>query len=133
VMTIATKILNKIQRRAIQAILNKLGVSKAFPRWVAFGPKDLCMWNGTSWPECRTRSPRGTTFHWSPILKRFSRQSDSDCTAISANWIWVWFPSAWESEWVGSMPHGLLVDNDTRLHCKEQDYTQGGASLSGAN
>jgi hypothetical protein len=42
VMTIATKILNKIQRGAIQAILNKLGASKAFPQRVAFGPKDLC-------------------------------------------------------------------------------------------
>jgi hypothetical protein len=36
------------------------------------------------------------------------------------------------SEWV-PCPHGLLVDNDTRLHCKEQDYAQGGASPSGAN
>jgi hypothetical protein len=42
VTTIDVAILNKIQRRAIQAILNKLGVSKSFPRWVAFGPKDLC-------------------------------------------------------------------------------------------
>jgi hypothetical protein len=40
--TIDIAILNKIQRRAIQAILNKLGVSKSFPHWVAFGPKDLC-------------------------------------------------------------------------------------------
>lgn len=34
--------LNKIQWRAIQAIPNKLGVNKSFPRRVAFGPKDLC-------------------------------------------------------------------------------------------
>jgi hypothetical protein len=33
---------HKIHRRAIQAILNKLGVNKSFPRRVAFGPKDLC-------------------------------------------------------------------------------------------
>ena len=42
VTTFDTKTLNKIQRRAVQAILNKLGVSKSFPRRVAFGPKDLC-------------------------------------------------------------------------------------------
>jgi hypothetical protein len=42
VTTIDVKTLNQIQRRAIQAILNKLGVSKAFPQRVAFGPKDLC-------------------------------------------------------------------------------------------
>jgi hypothetical protein len=42
VTTIDVAILNKIQQQAIQAILNKLGVSKSFPRWVAFGPKDLC-------------------------------------------------------------------------------------------
>jgi hypothetical protein len=42
VTMIDVNILNKIQRRAIQAILNKLGVSKSFPRHVAFGPKDLC-------------------------------------------------------------------------------------------
>jgi hypothetical protein len=42
VTTIDVNILNKIQQRAIQAILNKLGVSKSFPRRVAFGPKDLC-------------------------------------------------------------------------------------------
>jgi hypothetical protein len=39
---IDVKTLNRIQRRAIQAILSKLGVSKAFPQKVAFGPKDLC-------------------------------------------------------------------------------------------
>jgi hypothetical protein len=39
---IDVKTLNQIQRRAIQAILHKLGVSKAFPQRVAFGPKDLC-------------------------------------------------------------------------------------------
>jgi hypothetical protein len=42
VTMIDVNILNKIQRRAIQAILNKLEVSKSFPHWVAFGPKDLC-------------------------------------------------------------------------------------------
>jgi hypothetical protein len=42
VTTIDVNILNKIQRQAIQAILNKLGVSKSFPCGVAFGPKDLC-------------------------------------------------------------------------------------------
>jgi hypothetical protein len=42
VTTIDVNILNKIQRQAMQAILNKLGVSKSFPCWVAFGPKDLC-------------------------------------------------------------------------------------------
>ncbi len=42
VTTIDVNILNKKQRQAIQAILNKLGVSKSFPCWVAFGPKDLC-------------------------------------------------------------------------------------------
>jgi hypothetical protein len=41
VMTLDLKTLNKIQSRAVQAILNKLGVSKSFPRRVAFGPKDL--------------------------------------------------------------------------------------------
>jgi hypothetical protein len=42
VTMIDVNILNKIQRRAIQVILNKLGVSKSFPCRVAFGPKDLC-------------------------------------------------------------------------------------------
>jgi hypothetical protein len=42
VTMIDINILNKIQWQAIQAILNKLGVSKSFPHWVAFGPKDLC-------------------------------------------------------------------------------------------
>jgi hypothetical protein len=42
VTTFEPKVLNKIQSRAIQAILNKLGVSKSFPRRVAFGPKDIC-------------------------------------------------------------------------------------------
>jgi hypothetical protein len=42
VTTIDMKTLNRIQRQAIQAILHKLGVSKAFPQGVAFGPKDLC-------------------------------------------------------------------------------------------
>ncbi len=42
VTTIDVNILNKIQQWAIQATLNKLGVSKSFPRQVAFGPKDLC-------------------------------------------------------------------------------------------
>jgi hypothetical protein len=34
--------LYKIQHQAVQAILNKLGVSKSFPCHVAFGPKDFC-------------------------------------------------------------------------------------------
>jgi hypothetical protein len=37
-----TKILKKIQRKAIQAIINKLGVNKSFPQCIAFGPNDLC-------------------------------------------------------------------------------------------
>jgi hypothetical protein len=41
-MTFDLKTLNKIQSRAVQAILNKLGVSKSFPWQVAFGPKALC-------------------------------------------------------------------------------------------
>jgi hypothetical protein len=32
-----TRVLNKIQRQAVQAILNKLGVNKSFPHQVAFG------------------------------------------------------------------------------------------------
>jgi hypothetical protein len=42
VTTIDIPIWNKIQWQAIQSILNKLGVSKSFPCWVAFRPKDLC-------------------------------------------------------------------------------------------
>jgi hypothetical protein len=42
VMTLDTKMLNKIQQQAVQAILSKLGVSKSFACQVAFGPKDLC-------------------------------------------------------------------------------------------
>jgi hypothetical protein len=42
VTTFEPKVLNKSQSRAIQAILNKLGVSKSFPCRVAFGPKDMC-------------------------------------------------------------------------------------------
>lgn len=42
VTTLDKKTLNKIQLRAVQAILDKLGVSKSFPRRVAFGPKGLC-------------------------------------------------------------------------------------------
>ena len=34
--------LNKIQRKVIQSILNKLGVNNSFPCRVAFSPKDLC-------------------------------------------------------------------------------------------
>jgi hypothetical protein len=41
-MTFDTKTLNKIQRKADQAILTKLGVSKSFPQRVAFGLKDMC-------------------------------------------------------------------------------------------
>jgi hypothetical protein len=37
-----TKVLNNIQRKAIQVILNKLGVSKSIPSCIAFGRKDLC-------------------------------------------------------------------------------------------
>jgi hypothetical protein len=36
VTTLDTRVLNKIQRRAVQAILNKLGVNKSFPCRVAF-------------------------------------------------------------------------------------------------
>jgi hypothetical protein len=42
VTTLDTRVLNKIQRRAVQAILNKLGINKSFPCHIAFGPKDLC-------------------------------------------------------------------------------------------
>jgi hypothetical protein len=42
VTTLDTRVLNKIQRRAIQAILNKLGINKSFPHRIAFGQKDLC-------------------------------------------------------------------------------------------
>jgi hypothetical protein len=42
VTTFEPKVLNKIQSWAIQAILNKLGVSKSFPCQVAFRPKDMC-------------------------------------------------------------------------------------------
>jgi hypothetical protein len=42
VKTLDTRVLNKIQRRAVQVILNKLGVNKSFPCRIAFGPKDLC-------------------------------------------------------------------------------------------
>jgi hypothetical protein len=31
-----------MQHKAVQAILNKLGVSKSFPWQVAFGLKDMC-------------------------------------------------------------------------------------------
>jgi hypothetical protein len=41
-MTFDMKTLNKIQHKAVQAILSKLGVSKSFPRQVAFGLKDMC-------------------------------------------------------------------------------------------
>ena len=34
--------LNKIQCKATQAILNKLGANKSFPHQVTFGPKDMC-------------------------------------------------------------------------------------------
>jgi hypothetical protein len=33
-----------LQWKAIQAILNKLGVNKNFPRWVAFGQTDFVEW-----------------------------------------------------------------------------------------
>jgi hypothetical protein len=42
VTTLDTRVLNKIQCRAVQAILNKLGINKSFPCRVAFRPKDLC-------------------------------------------------------------------------------------------
>jgi hypothetical protein len=42
VTTLDTRVLNKIQHRAVQAILNKLGINMSFPYCVAFGPKDLC-------------------------------------------------------------------------------------------
>jgi hypothetical protein len=34
--------LNRIQQKAIAAILEKLGMNQHFPRRVAFGPKELC-------------------------------------------------------------------------------------------
>jgi hypothetical protein len=40
--TFEPKVLNKIQSRAIRAILNKLRVSKSSPCRVAFRPKDMC-------------------------------------------------------------------------------------------
>ena len=42
VITLDTDTLNKIQRKAIAAILEKLGLNRNFPRCVAFGPKELC-------------------------------------------------------------------------------------------
>ena len=41
-MTFTPMELNKIQCKAIQAILNKLGANKSFPHQVTFGPKDMC-------------------------------------------------------------------------------------------
>jgi hypothetical protein len=42
VTTRTTDTLNKIQRKEIAAILEKLGMNQNFPRRVAFGPKELC-------------------------------------------------------------------------------------------
>jgi hypothetical protein len=42
ITTLEVLVLNKIQQKAIQAILNKLGVNRSFPRRIAFDPKDLC-------------------------------------------------------------------------------------------
>jgi len=42
VTTLAKDKWNKIQKKSIPAILNKLGLNKNFPRRVAFGPKELC-------------------------------------------------------------------------------------------
>jgi hypothetical protein len=42
VTTLDTRVLNKIQCRAVQAILNKLGINKSFPCRIAFGQKELC-------------------------------------------------------------------------------------------
>ena len=41
-MTLSRTQLNKIQSKAILAILDKLGVNRHFPRRAAFGPKELC-------------------------------------------------------------------------------------------
>ena len=41
-MTLSRTQLNKIQSKAISAILDKLGVNHHFPRRTAFGPKELC-------------------------------------------------------------------------------------------
>jgi hypothetical protein len=51
--------LNKIQWKAIQAILNKLGVSKLFHHQVAFGPG----WNSPAWYECWPRRSTDSAFH----------------------------------------------------------------------
>jgi hypothetical protein len=47
--TFACNELNKIQQKTIQAILNKLGVSKPFPWHITFGPKDLGRWPCVIW------------------------------------------------------------------------------------
>ena len=41
-MTLSRTQLNKIQSKAISAILDKLGVNRHFPCRAAFGPKELC-------------------------------------------------------------------------------------------
>jgi hypothetical protein len=41
-MTFNMETINKIECHAVQAILDKLRVSKSFPQLVASGPKELC-------------------------------------------------------------------------------------------
>ncbi len=78
-----TKVLNKIQRKAIQAILNKLGVNKSFPQCVAFGPKDMCGMALLDMSVEQGVHAWNSTFHGSCFLKRLSREHDVDSTLVS--------------------------------------------------
>jgi hypothetical protein len=73
------------------------------------------LWHGTTGYECRTRSPRDSTFHRPSILERLCGQSDSNCSSITPNWIWQWFPSSGTSQWVGAVHCEMLVDMHSRI------------------
>jgi hypothetical protein len=42
-------------------------------------------------------------------------KSDSNCSSITPNWIWQWFPSSGTSQWVGAIHCEMLVDMHLRI------------------
>jgi hypothetical protein len=111
-----TKTLNKIQCKAVQAILNKLGVSRSFPQWVAFGPKDMCGMVGHSvGHECRTRNSTNSILYQPSVLKRPSGELNANCNLVPTVGIRKWSTSAGESRGMGVLHNFMLVDFNSRI------------------
>jgi len=74
--------LNKIQSKAISAILDKLGINRHFPRRVAFGPKELC---GLSLLDLSVEQGirQISTFHGPYFCDGLRGRTHNDCSSIS--------------------------------------------------